>query len=329
MKKVSFGILSTSKFAMRVTIPAMQKSKNSSIVAIASRDKARAEVVAKQLGIPKVHGSYEDLLYDSEIDAVYIPLPNHLHVEWSIKALEAGKHVLCEKPIGSSYSDANRLEVAVKQYPNLKVMEAFMYRHHPQWRKVKELIEQNAIGEIKGVHALYSYYNVDPTNIRNKADIGGGAMLDIGCYCTSLSRFVFNREPERVLGRIDYDPQTKIDRLSSGVLDFGNGVATFTCGTQIHHYQRVNIFGTQGRIEIEIPFNAPNDRRTRVWLQKGESIEEIFFDICDQYTIQADLFAQAILTNGKVFTPLTDAMANMKVIDAVKESALSGEWMDI
>lgn len=329
MEKISWGILSTSKFAMKATIPATQKSKYSSVTAIASRDKARGEAVAAQLGIPKVYGSYEALLSDPEIDAVYIPLPNHLHVDWAIKALKAGKHVLCEKPLGLSYSDASRLENAAEDYPNLKVMEAFMYRHHPQWRKVKELVEQNAIGEVKVVHSVFSYYNVDTSNIRNVAETGGGAMLDIGCYCTSLSRYVFNSEPVRVLGRIEYDPQTKIDRLSSGVLDFGSGIATFTCGTQLQPYQRVNIFGTHGRIEIEIPFNAPNDRPCRIWLQKGESTEEISFDICDQYTIQADFFAQAILTNGKVFTPLADAMANMKVIDAVRESSARGGWINL
>lgn len=329
MEKVSWGVLSTSKFAIRATIPAMQKSKYSSVVGIASRDRSRAETVAHQLGIPKTYGSYEALLSDPEIDAVYIPLPNHLHVDWTINSLKAGKHVLCEKPIGLSYSDASRLEKAVKNYPDLKVMEAFMYRHHPQWQKIKELTNQNAIGEIKGVHSLYSYYNIDPSNIRNIADIGGGAMLDIGCYCVSLSRFVYDREPVRVLGRIEFDPQTNIDRLSSGVLDFGGGVATFTCGTQIQPYQRVNIFGTSGRIELEIPFNAPNDRRCKTWLQKGQSMEEISFDICDQYTFQADYFAQAILTNGKVFTPLSDAMANMKVIDAVRESATRGRWVKI
>lgn len=327
MEKISWGILSTSKFAMRATIPAMQKSKYSSVTAIASRDKARGEAVAAQLGIPKIHESYEALLSDPEIDAVYIPLPNHLHVDWTIKALKAGKHVLCEKPIGLSYSDASRLQDAAKDFPHLKVMEGFMYRHHPQWRKVKELLAQNAIGEVKGVHSLYSYYNVDASNIRNMAEIGGGAMLDIGCYCTSLSRYVFNFEPLRVLGRIEYDPQTKIDRLSSGVLDFGSGIASFTCGTQLQPYQRVNILGTHGRIELEIPFNAPNDRQCRIWLQKGQSIEDVSFDICDQYTIQADSFAQAILTNAKVFIPLSDGLANMRVIDAVRESAARGGWV--
>ena len=329
MEKVSWGILSTSKFAARATIPAMQKSKLSQVKAIASRNIDRAKTAAVQLGIPEAFGSYEDLLSDKEIDAIYIPLPNHLHVDWTLKALKAGKHVLCEKPLGLNYDDANRLKDIAKDFPNLKVMEAFMYRHHPQWKKVREVVGEKVIGEIVAVHSLYSYYNDDATNIRNIPEAGGGAMLDIGCYCISLSRFVFDREPERILGRVEYDPKTKIDRLASGLLDFGNGIATFTCGTQQQPYQRVNIFGTKGRIELEIPFNAPNDRPTRIWLQKGGSSEEILFEVCDQYTIQADLFAQAIMTNGEVPTPLSDGIANMRVIDAIAESSRKDGWVEI
>lgn len=329
IKKISWGVLSTSKFAARATIPAIQKSKYSEVRAIASRDKERAAKLAAQLGIPKAYGSYEAILSDPEIDVVYNPLPNHLHVDWTLRALAAGKHVLCEKPIGLDHADARRLENAAKDYPKLKVMEAFMYRHHPQWRKVKELVNEKAVGEVKGVHSLYSYYNDDASNIRNIAEVGGGAMLDIGCYCTSLSRYVFDREPDRVLGRVEYDPKTAIDRLSSGTLDFGNGVATFTCGTQIQPYQRVNILGTKGRIELEIPFNAPNDRRTRIWLQRGGDVEEISFDVCDQYTIQADLFAEAIMNDADVPTPVSDGISNMRVIDAVKESSNKGEWIGL
>ena len=329
MQKLSWGILSTSRFAARATIPAVQKSKYSQVSAIASRDIDRAKAAAAQLDIPKTHGSYEALLSDPGIDVIYIPLPNHLHVEWTLRALKAGKHVLCEKPLGLNYDDARRLEGVAKDYPNLKVMEAFMYRHHPQWRRVRELVNENAIGEIKGVHSLYSYYNDDASNIRNIVETGGGAMLDIGCYCTSLSRFVFDREPRRVLGRVEYDPKTKIDRLASGLLDFESGVATFTCGTQSQPYQRVNILGTRGRIEIEIPINAPNDRQSRIWLQKGGEVEEILFDVCDQYVIQADLFAQAIMTNGEVPTPLDDGIANMKVIDAIVESSGQGGWVSV
>ncbi len=329
MKKLAWGILSTSKFAARATIPATQNSKYSEVVGIASRDKERAARLAAQLGIPKTYGSYESLLQDPGIDVVYNPLPNHLHVEWTLKALRAGKHVLCEKPIGLNCDDARRLEHAAEEFPKLKLMEAFMYRHHPQWKKVKELVGNGEIGEVKGLHSLYSYYNEDTSNIRNKADIGGGGMLDIGCYCVSLSRFVFGREPERVLGRIERDPNTRIDRFAAGTLDFGSGVATFSCGTQLQPYQRVNILGTRGRIELEIPFNAPNDRPTRIWLNRGSSTEEILFEICDQYTIQADLFAEAIINDTNVPTPISDGIANMKVIDAVFESADKNSWVNI
>lgn len=329
MEKISWGILSTSKFAARATIPAMQKSKYSEVRAIASRDADRGKKAAATLKIPKFYASYESLLSDPEIDAVYIPLPNHLHVEWTLNALKAGKHVLCEKPIGINYSDAQRLANVSKDFPRLKVMEAFMYRHHPQWAKVKELITQKAIGEIKSVYSVFSYYNDDTSNIRNIAEVGGGAMLDIGCYCTSLSRFVFGREPKRVMGHVEYDPHTKVDRFASALLDFGSGTAAFSTGTQMQPYQTVDIHGTHGRIEMEIPFNAPNDQPTRIWLQKGGAKEELRFDVCDQYTIQADLFARAILKNEEVFTPVEDGIANIKVIDAVKESSKRGEWIEL
>ena len=329
MEKVLWGILSTSKFAARATIPAMQKSKYSEVRAIASRNIDSAAKAGKDLKIPKVYGSYESLLSDPEINAVYIPLPNHLHVDWTLNALKAGKHVLCEKPIGLNYADAQRLANASKDFPRLKLMEAFMYRHHPQWAKVKELVAQKAIGEIKSVYSVFSYYNDDTSNIRNIAEAGGGAMLDIGCYCTSLSRFVFGREPRRVMAHVEYDPHTKVDRFASALLDFGSGTASFSTGTQMQPYQTVDIHGTQGRIEMEIPFNAPNDRPTRMWLQKGSAKEELQFDVCDQYTIQADLFAEAILNNGDVPTPIEDAMANMKVIDAVKESSTRESWVEL
>jgi len=329
MQKISWGILSTSKFGMRATVPAIQKSKYCQVSAIASRDIDRAKTTAAQLSIPKTFGSYEALLADPGIDAIYIPLPNNLHVDWTLKALKAGKHVLCEKPIGLSYQDARRLENVAGDYPGLKVMEAFMYRHHPQWKKVKDLVGEKAIGELKGIHSLYSYFNDDKSNIRNIVEAGGGAMLDIGCYCTSLSRFVFDHEPTRVLGRVELDPQTRIDRFASAVLDFDEGVATFTCSTQSQHYQRVNILGTKGRIEIEIPINAPNDRPCKLWLQRGDSVQEILTDVCDQYIIQADLFAQAIMTKGDVPTPLHDGIANMKVIDAVGESSRQGGWVNL
>jgi predicted dehydrogenase len=327
MSKTRWGVLSTSKFAQTKIIPAMKHCQHAEITAIASRNLEAAKEAAQRLEIAKAYGSYEELLADTELDVIYNPMPNHLHVEWSIKALEAGKHVLCEKPIGLSSAEGQRLLDAAKQHPKLKVMEAFMYRHHPQWQHAKQLVTDGKIGELRTIQSFFSYFNTDANNIRNQADIGGGAMMDIGCYNVSLSRFIFGEEPKRVLGIVERDPQFQTDRLSSGVLDFGRGTATFTCSTQLSPYQRVNIFGTEGRIEIEIPFNAPPDKPCKIWLQQGSEIEEIVFDICDQYTIQGDLFSLAILNDTPVPTPLEDAVANMKVIEAVFESSKTGNWI--
>lgn len=324
---VRWGILSTAKIGIEKVIPAMQRARGCQIVAIASRDLAKARAAAEKLGIPKAYGSYQELLEDPEIDAIYNPLPNHLHVPWSIAALEAGKHVLCEKPIGLNVEEAEKLLQAARQHPHLKVMEAFMYRHHPQWRLAKAKVERGEIGELKTIQSFFSYRNLDPNDIRNQADIGGGGLMDIGCYNISLSRFIFGSEPLRVLGIVEFDPQFKTDRLASGILDFGRGTSTFTCGTQIAPYQRVNIFGTEGRIEIEIPFNAPPDKPCRMWQQRGREVEEIVLDVVDQYTIQGELFAEAILENKPVPTPLEDAVANMKVIEAVFRSGRENAWV--
>jgi len=327
MGKVQWGVLSAAKIAAEKVIPAMQAGRYSQVAAIASRDLDRAREAARRLGIPKAYGSYEELLADPGVDAVYIPLPNHLHVPWSIKALEAGKHVLCEKPIGLSAAEALKLLEAARRHPRLKVMEAFMYRHHPQWQRAKQLVTEGKLGELRTIQSFFSYFNADPGNIRNQAEIGGGALMDIGCYSISLSRFIFGAEPQRVFGTADYDPVFKTDRLASGILDFGPGTSTFTCATQLASYQRVNLFGTEGRVEIEIPFNAPPDRPCRIWHQHRAEIEEIVLEVCNQYTIQGDLFSQAILNETEVPTPLDDAVANMKVIDEVFQSARSGAWV--
>ncbi|MBW2164306.1 MAG: Gfo/Idh/MocA family oxidoreductase [Deltaproteobacteria bacterium] len=327
MRKIRWGILSTANIGTEKVIPAMQLGEYCEVVGIASRNLERAQAAAKRLGIPKTYGSYEDLLADPEIEAIYNPLPNPQHVPWSIKALEAGKHVLCEKPIAMSSSEAEELLAAAKKHPDLKIMEAFMYRHHPQWELVKQLILDGKIGELRTIQSVFSYYNVDPNNIRNIAELGGGGLMDIGCYNISLSRFIFGAEPERVSGIIEYDPKFKTDRIASGMLDFGRGTSTFTCGTQLSPFQRVNIFGTEGRIEIEIPFTPPPDKPCKIWHQRGDKIEEIQFDICDQYTIQGDLFSQAVLNDTEVPTPLEDAVANMRVIEAIKDSAANEKWV--
>jgi predicted dehydrogenase len=329
MRKISWGVLSTADIGLKKVIPGMQRAQYCEMVAIASRRLQSAQVAAEQLHMPKAVGSYEQLLADPQIEAIYNPLPNHLHVPWSIKALEAGKHVLCEKPIALTSAEAQTLVDAAQAHPQLKVMEAFMYRHHPQWRRAHQLVAAGKIGELRTIHSFFSYFLLDPQNIRNMADIGGGELMDIGCYNISLSRFIFNREPRRVCGIVEYDPKMKTDRLASGMLDFGSGTATFTCATQLAPYQRVNIYGTEGRIEIEIPFNAPPDRPCKMWHQRGDEIEEIALEIADQYTIQGDLFSLAIINDTPVPTPLEDAVANMKVIEAIVESAKRGTWVQI
>ena len=326
MKKLNWGILSTAKIGIEKVIPAMQQGKLSEIVAIASRTHESAREAAKNLKIPKAFGSYQELLDDTSIDAVYIPLPNHMHVPWTIKALAANKHVLCEKPIALTATEAKELLKETEKFPHLKVMEAFMYRHHPQWIQALELINGGGIGMVKTVHSFFSYYNDDPENIRNMVDIGGGGLMDIGCYCISLARLIFDEEPQRVFGKIEYDPGFETDRICSGILDFVQGTSTFTCSTQLVPYQRVNVFGTKGRIEIEIPFNAPPDKPCKILFQNNEKIEEIEIEICDQYTIQGDLFSLAVLKNEKVPTPIEDAVENMKVLEAVIQSAEKEEW---
>ena len=329
MSKVRWGVLSTAKIGIEKVIPAMQQGQFSEIVAIASRSKSNADAKANQLNIPVSYGSYEELLNDTSIDAVYIPLPNNLHVPWAIKALNANKHVLCEKPIALTSAEAEQLLTAAREKPHLKIMEAFMYRFHPQWQHAKKLVNDGEIGELKTIQSVFSYYNIDPKNIRNQKDTGGGGMMDIGCYCISLSRFIFGKEPERVFGIVDYDPELQTDRLASAILDFSTGTSSFTCSTQLTPYQRVNIFGTKGRIEIEIPFNAPLNAPTKIWLQSKNGIQEIVFEAANQYTIQGDLFSKSILDNTPVPTELEDAVNNMKIIEAVIESSNEEKWKKV
>jgi predicted dehydrogenase len=329
MQKVRWGILSTSRFAQTKILPALRRCAHVELAAIASRDLARAQAVAGEFGIPRAYGSYDELLADPDIDVIYNPSPNHLHVPWSIKALEAGKHVLCEKPIGLTAAEAQTLLEASRRHPRQKIMEAFMYRLHPQWRRAVRIVRDGGVGEPLVVQSLFSYFNEDPNNVRNQPGIGGGALMDIGCYAISLARLVFGAEPRRVLGLIDSDPRFGVDRMVSALLDFGRKTSSFTCSTQLQPYQRVHIFGSEGRIELEIPFNAPPDRQCRIWHQRGDWNEEILFEVCDQYTIEGDELSRAILDDTPVPTPLEDAVANMRVIDAVLASAQSGTWVEV
>lgn len=322
MRKLTWGILSTAKIGLNKVIPALQRSQFGTVAAIASRDATKAASVAAALGIPRTHASYEALLADPAIDAVYIPVPNHLHVPLSLQALAAGKHVLCEKPLALTAAEAQQLADAARRHPHLKIMEAFMYRFHPQWIRARELVASGAIGDLRHVHSFFSYRNLDPANIRNRADLGGGALMDIGCYCVSFARTLFAAEPVRVVSLVDRDPTFGTDRLTSALLEFPRGSASLTCSTQLSPYQRANIFGTEGRLEIEIPVNAPPDQPTRLWLHRPSvATDEIVFPAVDQYTLQADAFARAVLDDTPVPTPLDDAVANMRVIETIFAAA--------
>ncbi|HEV3416693.1 MAG TPA: Gfo/Idh/MocA family oxidoreductase [Pirellulales bacterium] len=327
MTKIRFGILSTAKIGVEKVIPAMQKGRLTEVVAISSRSAERASAAAQRLGIARSYGSYAELLADPAVDAVYNPLPNDLHVPWSIKALEAGKHVLCEKPIALSAAQAHELVTAGRRHPRQKLMEAFMYRHHPQWKLAKQSVDTGKIGTLRTIQTFFSHYTDDPANIRHDPSMGGGCLMDVGCYAISLSRWLFEAQPKRVLGIVEYDPRFKVDRLASAILDFGHGTATFTCSTQVAPLQLVHIIGTEGRIDLcEVPFNAPNDRPCVVRYSRGTELHAINCEICDQYTIQGDSFAEAILNDSPVPTSIEDAVRNMEVIEAIVASGKTNSW---
>ena len=327
MKKVRWGVLGAASIAVRKVIPGMQKGAYSEITAIASRDKKKAEEAAAKLGIAKAYGSYEELLRDGEVDAVYNPLPNHLHVPWSVKAAEAGKHVLCEKPISLTVAEARSL-LAVRDRTGVKIGEAFMVKTHPQWLRTQEIIRTGGIGNLRAIAGVFSYFNRNPANVRHKVEWGGGGLMDIGCYPITMSRFIFGEEPTRIAATLERDPDFGTDRLASAILEFPSGQSVFTCSTQTAFFQTMHFLGTSGRIEIEIPWNAPNDRPCRIFIggqmSGAPQIEE--FPVVDQYTIQGDEFSRAIRGEREVPVPLEDAIKNMAVIEAIFKAAESGRW---
>ena len=330
-RRVRWGVLGAASIAVRRAIPGMLKGEWCEIAAIASRDSEKAKRAAESLGIPKAYGSYEELLADPSIEAIYNPLPNTLHVEWTARAAEAGKHVLCEKPIGVSAADAEKL-IAARDGAGVKIEEAFMVRTHPRWVRTRELVRSGRIGELRVVSSFISYFNLDKANIRNSYERRGGALLDIGCYSVTLSRFLFGGEPVRVMGSVERDPEMKTDRLTSAILEFPGGRATFTCSTQVAYNQRFSILGTTGKIEIERPLNPPTDEPTRILIDDnpsdptGSGVAAETFAACDQFTIQGDLFSRAVREGGEVAVPLEDSVRNMRVIDAIFRSGESGRW---
>jgi len=329
--KLRWGVLSTANIGVKKVIPAMQQGQNITVTAIASRDLAKAKQAAAALDIPTVYGSYEELLADPNIDAIYNPLPNQFHVPWTIKAAEAGKHVLCEKPISLSAAEAKTL-LEVRARTGVKIAEAFMIRSFHQWLRLRELLDSGRIGQLRSVTGFFSYNNVDPTNIRNQVESGGGGVYDIGCYLIHASRYAFGEQPQRVVACLDRDPQFRTDRLASAILEFAGGHSIFTCSTQLIPYQRIHFLGSRGRIELEIPFNAPPDRPTRLFIDSsgdlsGSGISTEIFPADDQYTMQGEAFAKAVREGTEVPVSIEDAIGNMSVIEAVFESARTNQWV--
>jgi len=332
--KIKWGVLGDAGIARNYVIPGMQAGKYSEIYAIASRDINKSKKTAAALGIEKAFGSYEDLLADKSIDAVYIPLPNHLHVEWSINAMEAGKHVLCEKPFALTVADVKKA-MKVRDHAGVKMGEAFMVRTHPQWLKARELTNQEDFGKLRAVQGFFSYSNFDSTNIRNSysSDMGGGGLWDIGCYPVNTSRFLFKEEPTRVIAVAEYDPNFKTDILASAILDFPTGQATFISSTQISPYQRMLAVGTKKHVEIKIPFNSPSTFPTKLYYDDSNVNEaernKIIIDTCHQYTLQGDAFSKAIIDNTEVPVPLEDTIYNTAVLTALYKSVKSGKWENV
>ncbi len=331
MDKARWGVISTAKIAREKVIPGLQRSRLGSVAAIASRNAETAKEAAAALGIEKSYGSYDDLLADPDIEFIYNPLPNDQHVAVTLAATRAGKHVLCEKPIGLNASDAARLE---EKPDDIHVMEAFMVRFHPQWLRCREILRSGRIGKVNAIQVAFSYFNDDPENIRNKPETGGGALMDIGCYAIVAGRFCFEAEPRRVIGMIDNDPGFGTDRLTSGLLDFGGGrQLAFTVSTQSVPYQRVQILGTSGRLEVEIPFNAPQGAASRLFLYDGTAldgsdVEEELIAEADQYAEQADAFVEAVRAGRGLPYGVDDAIFNMRIIDALFRSVETGSWQE-
>ena len=326
MDKLRWGVMSTANIAIKKVMPGIQKASNGELAAIASRSLDAANDVADSFGIPHRFGSYVDLLESDEIEAVYIPLPNDMHLEWTLAAAEAGKHVLCEKPLALTAADAQEMVDACAQ-AGVTVMEAFMYRLHPSWLKVRELVASGEIGDLTAIIAGFAFFMDNPGNIRNKPEHGGGALMDIGCYPINVARMLFGSEPVSVSASMSRHPDFGTDVLTSAVLGFAAGHATFTVSTLAEPAQFVHVMGSDGRIDVEIPFNVPEEHETSIHLIRGGNpprepgVETFHFEPADQYAIEAELFARAVLEGATVPTPPEDGVANMAVIERIVAAA--------
>ncbi len=331
MRKIQWGILSTANIGIKRVIPAILSGERGTIAAIASRDASRADGVAARFAIPRSYGSYEELLNDPEVDAVYNPLPNHLHVEWTVKALDAGKHVLCEKPLGIDAPQTQAI-VAARDRSRKRVIEAFMVRHHPQWHRVRALARTGRIGAVRSIQSAFLFTMLDSNNVRNQAALGGGALFDVGCYPLVTARYVFGAEPTRVMALLQRDADLSVDTLTSGLLEFpGGGQLLFSCAFRAAAYQRVTILGTEGRIDMPVPFTPSKDFACKISIDSGKSLDGSTaqfeqFPAVDQYALQCDAAAAVFLGEAEQEFPIEDGVATMRCIDALYRSAASGRW---
>ena len=327
MDTLRWGIISTAKIAREKVIPGLQGAENCEVVAIGSRSHQAAKDVAERWALPSAYGSYEEVLADPRVDAVYIPVPNHLHARWTIAAAEAGKHVLCEKPMAMTSAEAQTM-VEVCERAGVALMEAFMYRLHPSWERACDLVDDGTIGELVAVDSWFSYFNDDATNIRNRPETGGGALMDIGCYCIDLSRLLFGSEPVGIASQRRCDPDQHVDTTTSALLDFGSGVSTFTCSTRAKADQQVTVHGTDGLLVLEVPFNIPPDRVTEVVVHTGRALRDPAvaevhrFEPTDPYTVQGQRFSAAVLSGEPVPTLPSDGVATMRVLERVAAAGL-------
>ena len=330
--KVRWGVMGSAKIALKKVIPSMSYCKYAVVEAIASRNEELAISAAEDLEIPKAYGSYEDLLNDKDIDAIYIPLPNHLHLEWTMKCIEAGKHVLCEKPFVLNHKDVSKL-IQLRNRSKLKIGEAFMVRSHPRWTAIKEIIDKGVIGEMNLIRGFFSYYNDDAQNIRNQYSEGGGGIWDIGCYPVQISRYLFGKNPKRVSASLIYDSKYKVDILGSVILEFENGLCSFSVGTQLARYQSVQIFGRNKWIDVEMPFNPPIIESSEIQIVSEEDPaaprQIITIPPADQFTLQADAFSKAILDNKDEPVTLEDTLGNTLTIEAIFKAAKTGMWVNV
>ncbi|MDK9696333.1 MAG: Gfo/Idh/MocA family oxidoreductase [Siculibacillus sp.] len=322
-----WGILSTAKIARELVIPAILDSSNGVVAAIASRDEARAAELARRFGVPRTFGSYEAMLADDAIDGVYVPLPTAQHVEWTLRAVEAGKHVLCEKPIALSAPEIDAL-IAARDRVGVTVSEAFMVTYSPVWAKVRELLASGAIGRLRQVQGAFTYYNRDPANMRNRPELGGGGLPDIGVYPTVTTRFATGREPVRVQASLERDPDFGTDCWASVRADFGDFELSFYVATQLAARQVMVFHGDEGVIEVKSPFNANRWGAEEIELSNRGHGESTIFRFPDnrQYRREVEAFVTAATGGTAEVVTLENSKANQAMIDAVYRAAEHDRW---